>query len=79
MKKNGKKKLQFEFAEDAINRLDELKTRTDSASRAEVIRRSLRLYEFAVEKVINGYTLKLEKDGEEIAFTILDGEGLFSQ
>lgn len=66
MKKNGYKKLQFDFSEEAVKRLDELVTRTDSASRAEVIRSSLKLYEYAVGMINDGYRLNFEKDGETV-------------
>jgi len=66
MKKNGYKKLQFDFSEDAVERLDDLVKKTDSASRAEVVRSSLKLYEYAIEMLNSGYTLNFEKDGNTV-------------
>ena len=62
--KDGYKKLQFDFSDEAVKRLDKLVTQTDSASRAEVLRNSLKLYEYAIRMMNEGYTLNFDKDGK---------------
>ena len=57
--KKEKMRLQFDFSEDAVKRLDGLVYDTDSASRAEVIRNALRVYE---------YLVKQKKEGLEVQF-----------
>lgn len=66
--KNKKKfkRLQFDFSEDAILRLDDIVTKTDSTSRAEVVRNALRVYEYIVTKTGDGYDLEFKKEGQTI-------------
>jgi metal-responsive CopG/Arc/MetJ family transcriptional regulator len=40
------KRLQFDFTDEAVERLDELRQRCGASSRAEVVRRALMLLEF---------------------------------
>jgi len=61
MSKAKYKRLQFDFAEKAVERLDELVDETEAASRAEVIRDALRLYEHLCVRVKEGYEIKLHK------------------
>lgn len=62
--KSKKRKLQFDFSQKAVSRLDGLVKSTESTSRAEVIRRSLKLYEIVNEKYGEGYSLELTKDDD---------------
>ena len=66
--KNKKKykRLQFDFSEDAIGRLDAIVTKTDSMSRAEVVRNALRVYEYIVKKTNEGYNLEFKKEDQTI-------------
>ena len=65
MKKNYKR-LQFDFSEESLVRLEKLINETEASTKAEVVRNALKLFEFAVNKTKDGYSLKLEKDGEKI-------------
>lgn len=56
------KRIQFEFAPDAIERLNSMKARTDATSYAELVRNSLRLYEWLLDQTNNGYDIGLIKD-----------------
>lgn len=60
-KKNKKEKvrLQFDFSLNAVRRLDDLVDSTDSASRAEVIRNALRVYEYLISTRAEGSTTTL--------------------
>lgn len=61
-----KKRLQFDFSEDAVKRLKRLTEDTESATNAEVVRRSLKFYEFIIQKMQEGYSVKIEKDDDKI-------------
>ena len=64
-KKEGDKRLQFDFSDDAVERLDAVVKTTGASSRAEVIRNALRLYDYTVNKIQDGYDLNFIKSGEE--------------
>jgi len=64
--KEGYKRLQFDFSEDALERLKKISEITESRTNAEVIRRSLKFYEYVVGKMKEGYNLSFEKDGEKL-------------
>jgi metal-responsive CopG/Arc/MetJ family transcriptional regulator len=62
----AKTRLQFDFTNEALNELDDLKNATGASNRAELIRQSLRLMQWTVEEVKrkNG-TLLVERDGKQ--------------
>lgn len=45
---HSKTRVQFDFAPEALRRLDEIKAKTGAATRAETVRMALRLYEWFV-------------------------------
>ena len=63
---NKNKRLQFDFSNDAVKRLDAMVKTTDAASRAEVMRNALRIYEYINLKLKDGYQVELKKEDEEI-------------
>lgn len=58
-----KKRLQFDFTEDAIEEIDELQRLTKLPTRVEAIRYALRFLRWAVDETNEGGTLCLERDG----------------
>lgn len=56
-----KKRIQFDFTTEALDDLDDLKLRTKSTNRAEVIRRALRFFDYAVSKAEEGYSCEMVK------------------
>jgi hypothetical protein len=64
------KKLQFEFSPDAIRRLDALKERADAATRAEVIRDALKVYEWMIREINPDYTLEIQNEEGKPVFRI---------
>ncbi len=65
MKKEIKdQKLQFRFSVEAIKRLDHLKEKSSSSTRAEVIRNALQVYEYLIEQSDKGYSVQLVKGAE---------------
>ena len=65
------KRLQFELSEDAIKRLNNLKKSTDASSKAEVIRNSLRVYEYITAMIKEGYELEFKKDKKKVTIVPL--------
>jgi len=65
------KRLQFELSEDAIERLNNLKKSTDASSKAEVIRNSLRVYEYISAMIKEGYELEFKKDKKKVTIVAL--------
>lgn len=62
----AKTRLQFDFTEDALSELDELKNATGAPSRAEVIRQSLRLLQWTIEQTQDEKaTVLVEKNGRQ--------------
>ena len=62
----AKTRLQFDFTEDALNELDELKGATGATNRAEVIRQSLRLLQWTIEQIRDeNATVLVEKNGRQ--------------
>jgi hypothetical protein len=79
MEKQEKKRLQFEFTEEANQELAELQVLTALPSKAEVVRHALRFFLWAlVEMKFNGGRLILEKDGEKntVIFPFLTDAGI---
>jgi hypothetical protein len=64
--KDGYTRLQFDFSEDAIERINRLESLTESTTKAEVVRKSLKFYEYAVNMLNEGYVLELKKENEKI-------------
>ena len=70
----AKTRLQFDFTEDALSELDELKGATGATNRAEVIRQSLRLLQWTIEQTRDEKaTVLVEKNGRqrEVIFPFL--------
>jgi hypothetical protein len=75
----AKTRLQFDFTDDALGELDELKSATGAPSRAEVIRQSLRLLQWTVDQTQNEKaTVLVEKNGRqrEVIFPYLSNRKL---
>lgn len=60
------KRLQFEFSQDAVERLSNLKKDTEASSKTEVIRNSLRVYEYITSMINEGYRLEFKKDKKRV-------------
>ena len=70
----AKTRLQFDFTEDALSELDELKGATGATNRAEVIRQALRLLQWTIEQTQDEKaTVLVEKNGRqrEVIFPFL--------
>lgn len=54
-----KERVQFDFSPEALQRLDEIKEKMEATTRAEVVRNALRLYEWLVNEIDPGSTIKV--------------------
>ena len=58
--------LQFRFSPKEIERLDTIKKTSLASTRTEVVRSALRMYEFLVGKLDEGYSIQLKKEDETV-------------
>jgi hypothetical protein len=73
MRTRDYRRLQFDFSENSVKSLDTLVDFTESSSRAEVVRNALRLYEYALRMMSEGYELTLQKGDEKITLAPMIG------
>jgi metal-responsive CopG/Arc/MetJ family transcriptional regulator len=69
MKKEKKKRLTIDIKPQFHNRLSRMEELTGTSSKSELIRESLRVYEYLIKKISEGYTfqaIKEEKDKKYI-------------
>jgi len=57
-----RQRLQLDFTPEAFARLEEIRVQAKARSNAEVVRSSLRLFEWFLQRTKEGYTLQLAKD-----------------
>ena len=63
------KRVGIDLAPSAVNRLESLKSKTEAASYAEVIKNALRLYEALIEEAEKGNSFSLKTpDGKSLPF-----------
>jgi hypothetical protein len=81
-RKNGvlvmKHRLQFDFSDEALDQLDQLKDAVGVATRADLIRHALRILQWTVlETRDNDATILLEKNGKlrEVVFPFMTKSG----
>jgi metal-responsive CopG/Arc/MetJ family transcriptional regulator len=62
----AKTRLQFDFSDESLGQLDELKGATGATTRAEVIRQALRLLQWTIEQTQDEKaTVLVEKNGKQ--------------
>ncbi len=64
MERTEKRKLQFDFTEEAVAELDELQRLTRLSTRVDAIRHALRFLRWAVDETRNGGALCIERDNK---------------
>jgi hypothetical protein len=61
-------RVQLDFSEDAFNRLEEIQQETGVASKADVIREAIRVYEWLAEQSKTGRFIEVqEQDGSQVS------------
>lgn len=68
-----KSRVQFDFTEEALQTLDQLKEKLSLSSRADVIRYSLRVLSWTLEQLQSDAKILVEKNGkaQEVVFPFL--------
>ncbi len=67
----AKTRVQFDLSARAMDRLNELKEKTEATSYAEVVKNALKLYDGLIEEVERGSEFLIrDKDGKVIPFRI---------
>ncbi len=69
-KANTKQRVQFDFSPDALQRLEDLKEKTDASTKAEVIRNALKLYEWFASQVDPNYVIEVKDQDSNTVFRI---------
>lgn len=67
---NTKQRVQFDFSPEALQRLEDLKERTDATTKAEVVRNALKLYEWFVTQVNPESTIEIQDKDSNAIFRI---------
>jgi hypothetical protein len=69
----NKNRVQLDFSPEALQELDELKNKLGAASRAEVVRYSLRTLQWVMEQLENKTRIVVESGGQsrEVVFPFL--------
>jgi hypothetical protein len=68
MAERQKERVQFDFFPEALQRLDQIKEKTEAATRAEVIRNALKVYEWLVNEIDPDSTIKvIDNSNKEVA------------
>ena len=65
------KRMQFDFSEQSVKRLEALLELSEASSKSEVIRQALRLYEFFLDKKHDSYEFYLEKEETKIKIELV--------
>jgi hypothetical protein len=65
-KRADSKKIQFEFSAEAYRRLEALEQETDAATKAEVIRKALRLLEWFTKIDSNDFVVVQDQEGHDL-------------
>jgi hypothetical protein len=69
-KTSAKQRVQFDFSPDALQRLEDLKEKTDASTKAEVIRNALKLYEWFATQVDPNYVIEVKDHDSNTVFRI---------
>lgn len=64
--KDKMKRLQFDFSPEALKDLENLQVITSSKTKVEIIRKSLKLYDYLIHMANDGYKIELVKGKEKI-------------
>jgi hypothetical protein len=64
---NTKQRVQFDFSQEALQRLEDLKEQTDASTKAEVVRNALKLYEWFITQIDPSAVIEIQdKDGKPV-------------
>ena len=63
--RKGKKRLQFDFYEEGVERLDYIKELVGASTRAEVFHNAMKLYDAYVHRKKDGFACKMERVSDD--------------
>lgn len=61
-----KERVQFDFSPEALQRLDELKEKIDAATRAETVRKALKVFEWLVDEADPDGSIQILDKNKEV-------------
>ena len=61
-RRSDTKRIQFEFPQEAVDRLNRMRDQTGATSYAEVVRNALRMYEWFLDQQADNYDIGLVRD-----------------
>jgi hypothetical protein len=67
---NSKQRIQFDFTTESMQRLEDLKEKTDATTKAEVVRNALKLYEWFVTQIDPAYIVEIKDNEDNTVFRI---------
>jgi hypothetical protein len=76
MNTKNKERLQFVFSKEALKRLDDIKAKTDALTRAEAVRKALRVYEWLVNEEDPDYAVKINDKSSKLPTAFTDEDSV---
>jgi len=65
-----KQRVQFDFSIEALKRLETIQERLDAATKAEVVRNALKLYEWFITQIDQDSTVEIQDKDGKVQFRI---------
>ncbi len=69
-KTTTKQRVQFDFSIEALKRLETIQERLDAATKAEVVRNALKLYEWFITQIDQDSTVEIQDKDGKVQFRI---------
>ena len=69
-KTTTKQRVQFDFSPEALKRLETMQERLDAATKAEVVRNALKLYEWFITQIDQDSTVEIQDKDGKVQFRI---------
>ena len=67
---NSKPRVQFEFSPEAFKRLEDMREKLNAPTKAEVLRKSLKLFEWFSNEVDQDYVIEVQDEKGNAIFRI---------
>jgi hypothetical protein len=70
VKTNTKQRVQFDFSQEALKRLETMQEHLDASTKAEVVRNALKLYEWFITQIAPDSTIEIQDKDGKVQFRI---------
>ncbi len=70
VKTNTKQRVQFDFSQEALRRLETMQEHLDVPTKAEVVRNALKLYEWFITQIDPDSTIEIQDKDGKVQFRI---------